>query len=255
MNWDTFLFFGMASIIFGLAATFSIFIKNDTKWCIGFTTAQIAVLALFIVGFWISIERPPFKTMGETRLWFSFFMPVAALFTYSVWKYKYVIAYGTVLSTVFILINILKPEMHSKELMPALQSPYFIPHVAIYMLAYAFMGGSFVLGIAYLFKNNDKIFPIINHLVLIGIVGLGIGMIVGSLWAKEAWGTFWSWDPKETWALATWLCYFMYYYLQKEFPHRKKIAITILIIAFLSLQICWVGVNYLPSASSSVHAY
>ncbi len=255
ITWDHFAYFGIASTAMGVIASYCSFFPKKERGLYLFSWLQIVIFASFLTLFWITIERPPFKTMGETRLWFSFFMPVAGLFSYYFWKYKWIIPYSTILSTVFIIINIAKPEIHSKELMPALQSVYFVPHVAIYMFAYAFLGGSFVLGIASLIKKNDNLFPLINSFVLIGISGLGIGMLLGSLWAKEAWGTYWNWDPKETWALVTWFGYLFYYHLRIRFANKKKLAIFVLVFSFLALQVCWYGVNYLPSAKKSIHSY
>lgn len=101
----------------------------------------------FILGMWISLERPPMRTMGETRLWYSFFLPLAGLITYVRWKYKWILSFSCILSLVFICINIFKPEIHNKTLMPALQSPWFAPHVIVYMFAYAMLGAAVVMAV------------------------------------------------------------------------------------------------------------
>lgn len=101
----------------------------------------------FIFGMWISLERPPMRTMGETRLWYSFFLPLAGLITYVRWKYKWILSFSCILSLVFICINIFKPEIHNKTLMPALQSPWFAPHVIVYMFAYAMLGAAVVMAV------------------------------------------------------------------------------------------------------------
>ena len=81
-------------------------------------------------------------------------------------------------------------------------------------------------------------------------------MLFGAIWAKEAWGHYWSWDPKETWAAATWLGYLLYIHLRKHQPESHTAALGIVIFAFVLLQICWFGINYLPAAQgSSIHVY
>ena len=81
-------------------------------------------------------------------------------------------------------------------------------------------------------------------------------MLFGALWAKEAWGHYWSWDPKETWAAITWLAYLVYIHYRQLPRQRARLAHWMLIISFLLLQMCWWGINYLPSAQgSSVHTY
>ena len=83
-----------------------------------------------------------------------------------------------------------------------------------------------------------------------------VGMIFGALWAKEAWGHYWSWDPKETWAAITWWAYLVYLHLRLRYPQRQAEALLLLVAAFVLLQVCWWGINYLPSAQgASVHTY
>lgn len=79
-----------------------------------------------------------------------------------------------------------------------------------------------------------------------------IGMLTGSVWAWQAWGDYWAWDPKENWAAVTWFVALMFLHLKDR---GNKKALTIAIIAFLALQITWYGVDYLPSATNSMHTY
>ena len=167
------------------------------------TVVGTMLFAVFIMGLWYSLERPPLRTMGETRLWYSFFMPVAGLLTYARWRYKWVLSFSTLMAAVFIGINLLKPEIHSKALMPALQSPWFAPHVIVYMFAYALLGATVLLALWMLYRGSDLEIEMVDNLVNVGVVFLTIGMLFGAIWAKEAWGHYWSWDPKETWAATT----------------------------------------------------
>jgi ABC-type transport system involved in cytochrome c biogenesis permease subunit len=81
-------------------------------------------------------------------------------------------------------------------------------------------------------------------------------MLFGALWAKEAWGHYWTWDPKETWAAITWVSYLVYIHLRLSKPLKYKTALIIMLFSFLFLQMCWYGINYLPSAKgNSVHVY
>lgn len=145
--------------------------------------------------------------------------------------------------------------------MPALQSPWFAPHVIIYMFAYALLGGAFVMAVYLLFFKKSKIvthkeLDITDNLVYIGWAFLSLGMLTGALWAKEAWGHYWAWDPKETWAAATWLAYLTYIHYRLRKNCNLEVAMWILIINFALLQMCWWGINYLPSAQGvSVHTY
>ena len=103
---------------------------------------------------------------------------------------------------------------------------------------------------------TDEESDITDNLVYVGLAFLTVGMLFGALWAKEAWGHYWSWDPKETWAAITWLAYLVYVHYRNLPHHRERLALWMLIVSFILLQMCWWGINYLPSAQgSSVHTY
>lgn len=258
MNWNYFIFFAVISLLFWAAGAWAGW-KDSKAMAFVTTGCGLLVFFAFIVLMWISLERPPLRTMGETRLWYSFFLPLAGIIVYSRWRYKWILSFSTILSAVFIGINLFKPEIHNKTLMPALQSPWFAPHVIVYMFAYALLGAAFVMAIYLLFfkkKYAEEELDICDNLVYVGWAFLTIGMLFGALWAKEAWGTYWAWDPKETWAAATWLAYLVYIHYRLKRRSAAHIALWILIVNFLLLQMCWWGINYLPSAQgSSVHTY
>ena len=267
VTWDIFIWFGAASVLTSAVAAVLAMTSGPGRYssparsrlrhnsAITLSLLSLIILAVFISGLWLSLERPPLKTMGETRLWYSFFALTAGLFTYVRWKYRWILSFSTVLATVFILINILRPEIHDQTLMPALQSPWFIPHVTVYMFSYSFLGCAFLLALVGLFKPKADVMPAADTLIYIGMAFLTVGMLSGALWAKEAWGHYWNWDPKETWALVTWLSYMMYIHLRLLGKGSRKALCAVIIFSFLCLQMCWWGVNYLPSAQDSVHVY
>ena len=215
----------------------------------------LIIFGAYIALMWISLGHPPLRTMGETRLWYSFFLPLVGLITYARWHYRWILLFSTMLSTVFVCVNLFKPEIHSKTLMPALQSPWFAPHVIVYMFAYATTGAATLMALWQLFRKQDHL-TAIDNLTRVGLSFLTIGMLFGALWAKEAWGTYWSWDPKETWAAGTWLCYLIYMHLRSSRPRSVRPALLWLLVCFVCLQMCWWGINYLPSAQGmSAHTY
>ena len=258
MIWDRFIYFAVVALLcWAVGAVFAW--KGKAKPAIGLTLVGIGVFLAYILMMWIELERPPLRTMGETRLWYSLFLPMAGLFIYSRWRYKWILTFSTVMTTVFICINLFKPEIHDKTLMPALQSPWFAPHVIVYMFAYALLGAAFLVAVWMLFKREksyDVTFTTLDNLVNVGLAFMTFGMLFGALWAKEAWGHYWSWDPKETWAAATWLAYLCYIHYRRYPLHRPVAALWIVIVSFALLQMCWWGINYLPAAQgASVHTY
>lgn len=259
MIWSYFFVFALVSVVLWAIGAWAAWCDRRT---LTFTTTSLglAVFFAYILIMWITLERPPLRTMGETRLWYSFFLPLAGIIVYSRWQYKWILSFSTILASVFICINVFKPEIHSKTLMPALQSPWFAPHVIVYMMAYALLGAAVVMAIYLLFikkdMNTDKEMEITDNLTYVGLSFMTLGMLMGALWAKEAWGHYWSWDPKETWAAITWLFYLVYVHYREYRPRTIRPALWMLLIGFCLLQMCWWGINYLPSAQGmSIHTY
>ena len=262
MIWEQFIYFAITAVLLWAVGAWAAW-RNKTALTYISTVIGLAVFFSFILMMWISLEHPPLRTMGETRLWYSFFLPLAGIIVYSRWKYKWILSFSTVLALVFICVNIFKPEIHSKTLMPALQSPWFAPHVIVYMFAYAVLGASTVMALYLLFikKNrvSDEEYEITDNLVYVGLAFMTIGMLFGALWAKEAWGHYWGWDPKETWALITMLVYAV----QLHWPWIKnKSQITnvksqivyhvLSVINFLFVLFTYFGVKYLLGG---LHSY
>ena len=167
-----------------------------------------------------------------------------------------------VIAASFFCVHHFMPILHSDTLVPALQSPWFKPHIIAYMLAYTLMASAAVIALYQLVRGVGKAHSLTSHfspltsIVFVGISLITIGMLFGALWAKEAWGHYWSWDPKETWAAITWFAYLVYVHYRQVPNHRPRLALWVLLISFVLLQMCWWGINYLPAAQgSSVHVY
>lgn len=259
MSWDSFVIYAIVSGLCWTTGAFLAF-KEHRNSAISISGIGSFVFMVFIIGLWISLERPPMRTMGETRLWYSFFLSIIGIVLYARCRYSWMLGFSTLMSVVFVCINLFKPEIHSKTLMPALQSPWFVPHVIVYMFSYAMMGAVTLFALYLWFRKKpeeatDKELAICDHLVRIGWAFLTLGMTMGALWAKEAWGDFWSWDPKETWAFATWLSYLFYLHLRPANKNQDFLFAWI-VFSFILLQMCWWGINFLPSAQgASIHTY
>lgn len=312
MSWDSFAWFALAASLFWISGAIVSVISKRRLPAAVLTGCGSAIFMTFIVGVWISLGRPPLRTMGETRLWFSLFLSLIGLVVYLRWRYRWVLPFGCLMAVMFASINIFKPEIHTEELMPALRSPWFVPHVIVYMFSYAVMGIATILAIRILWLTRrsaagsapatgsttpatvdataSPLSPsfqgdlrLCDTLVRMGWGFITMGIVMGALWAKQAWGDYWTWDPKETWAAATWLSYLLYMHLRQGSAlssvtsagseaiarqnspaievasHSNKAlhrTLFLLIFSFLLLQMCWWGVNYLPSAQGfSLHTY
>jgi len=176
----------------------------------------------------------------------------------------------------------LPPEMQeSSPLVPALQSNWLMMHVTVMILSYAALILGSLLSIGFLVITGGKEIEKIssstidkehsnsliseNKLSLtmaldnlsyrilgIGFPLLTIGILSGAVWANEAWGSYWSWDPKETWALLTWLVFAIYLHtrLTKGWEGRKPALIASL--GFITVWICYLGVNLI---GEGLHSY
>lgn len=256
MNWEVFPYFAVVSVVLSLGgALVALFKPRQAFVAQVLALAGIGVLGVFVAGFWVSLGRPPMRTMGETRLWYSLFVMMAGFFVYRRWNYRWLLLFTTVLSAVFCIINILKPEIHDATLVPALQSVYFIPHVAVYMFAYGILACSFILAVVGIFDKKNLYFDSMDNLVYIATGLLFLGLLTGALWAKEAWGDFWSWDPKETWAAVTAAGYLAYIHLRFTRASKSRWLYFVVVVSFLLLQMCWYGYKYLPSSGQSLHLY
>ena len=259
MTWNEYLWFAIPAMLCWLIAGVIAFRSEKNKLVDILTILGISIFGAFIIGLWIGQERPPLRTMGETRLWYSFFLALIGYITYKHWKYNWILGFSALVASVFVVINIVKPEIHSTNLMPALQSYWFVPHVTVYILSYSMLGAATIAAFVQLVnmkKNNidEKLYDFMDNIVYVGFGFLMLGLLMGALWAKEAWGHYWSWDPKETWAFVTCAAYLVYIHLRLQSKH-PKFTLWMLPLSFIMLMITWVGVNYLPAAQNSIHVY
>lgn len=164
-------------------------------------------------------------------------------------------------------------------LVPSLQSNWLMMHVSIMMLSYATLLIGSSLSLFYLCLNKFQEIKNLNNSSLISTIGqknqnekefltkvekwsskilsfgfplLTLGILSGAVWANEAWGSYWSWDPKETWAFITWLIFASYLHARFVKGWQGEKAAWIACIGFFSIWICYLGVNFL---GKGLHSY
>lgn len=219
------------------------------------------VIGGFILSLWHYLERPPLRTLGETRIWYAFFSGGIGMGLFLIYKYKWLLSYASLMGLLFLLLTCLHPETWNKTLMPALQSPWFVPHVVVYLFAYAVLGMATLAALWGIYLHYKKKQTLSCRLIATQLIGVGycfltLGLLFGALWAKAAWGHYWTWDPKETWAFISWIAYLIYMHYQFKKKEQKDIyAFQMIVAAFVLLLVCWFGVNYLPTSAMSVHTY
>lgn len=232
---------------------------------------------------WISNGYFPLSNLYESLL----FLAWCISFTQLVLENKYSnIIIGAISSPINLLIVsfagfVLPAEMQTAApLVPALRSNWLMMHVTVMMISYASLIIGSLLSVVFLIlSQKNKKYRINDNAMLIKtgkrsslakitllesidnlsyrVIGLGfplltLGIIAGAVWANEAWGSYWSWDPKETWALITWLIFASYLHsrLNKSWSGEKPAILAS--IGFLVVWICYLGVNFL---GKGLHSY
>ena len=201
------------------------------------------------------VERLPLANGAEFALCFSWFTVIIYIF-YEM-KSKNKNAGGIVMLIAALLIGsiiILMPNqlIDTKPLMPALKSPWLTSHVLTAVFAYGGFALAAGLAAMQLRRPVPKGDEWINRIIAISFIMLTLTIVLGAIWAEEAWGRYWSWDSKEIWAMITWIIYAIYLHL-----HRQKFWIgrnaNILVVAgFIVVLFTKYGVNFLLAG---LHSY
>ena len=172
------------------------------------------------------------------------------------WRLRIMLTCGFLMSGFFLLVShISQMDPQISHIMPVLNSPLLSVHVSIIMLAFALLSLTFISGITALtvriVSRHDNIATLqaLRHLSLLflypAIAALGIGIFVGAIWANVSWGEYWGWDPKEVWALITFMVYAIALH-PKMLPslQRPTAFHMFMVLAFLTILMTYFGVNY-----------
>ena len=215
---------------------------------------------------WHVAGYAPLSNLYETMVFVSMISIVAGFIFYrqSTVVYALAVVFG---GLILFASGLSRMDPQIGLLVPVLKSPWLIFHVSIIIISYGFFGISFLLGITNLIllkinaKQENKIISlrigklsIINEMSLwIGLSFLTVGTFLGAIWANESWGRYWSWDPKETWALITIIAYTIV--THTAFTHKRdnlKWLNAGSVIAFFCALMTYFGVNYFLSG---MHSY
>ncbi len=202
---------------------------------------------------WYHAGHVPLQNLFEVFLCLGMIYPVS-LFS------RYVLHVGGQSADILIGIIVLIPagfvfNAEPQKLPPALQSWLFAPHVAVYMLSYIFMAKAAYHGFLQLtgssfYTNGNFVQPEEStyRLICTGFPLLTLGLILGSVWGKLAWGDYWGWDPKELWGLACWMVYVGYlhfrYMFAGKFPKINSLWAIAGIVAIV-ITLLWVNLSRL----------
>jgi len=218
----------------------------------------------------MGIGHAPLSNMYESLVFFTWSIVLLYLVVEFIYKNKVIGAFAMPFAFGSMAYASLSPEFSDRitPLVPALQSNWLIAHVFTCFIGYAAFAVACGTGIMYLVKLRDKgdspnsllatlpplkvIDDITHKIILFGFIWLTAGIISGAVWANSAWGTYWSWDPKETWSLITWFVYASALHARFTRGWGAKRIAWISIIGFLAVIFTYYGVNFLLSG---LHSY
>lgn len=267
-------YFYYVSFVTSLAALVAYGLSQWRLWPKAFgpaiimTWINLLVLVAFFVLKYIELQYPPFRTLFQSLV----FLALTISLIYVIFEFFYRMAILGFLSHLFILLVLLyswfKMGTGSSQLPAALQSVWFIPHVVIYFFGYAALFLAAALAVIYLLYS-DKTFELItargkasvslngimHFMSIIGFVFISLGLVIGAIWAKEAWGDYWAWDPKENWSLITFLLYSVYFHLRRRKGLEQRALAKLLIVGFAAVMFTYLGMSLLPTAQQSEHVY
>jgi len=205
--------------------------------------------------------RAPFSNLYESLISFVWGFVVIYLIIEHIYKLNILGIFASGLSMAAILYASVLPK-EIEPLIPALQSHWLIFHVLCFVFAYGAFALSFGLGVFYLFlylrkKNLGHLNPVILEELIYKIIAFAfpwmtLGIITGAIWADKAWGSYWSWDPKETWSFITWLVYAAFLHARYNYKWKGTITAILAIAGFAVVMFTYFGVNFLLSG---LHSY
>jgi cytochrome c-type biogenesis protein CcsB len=211
----------------------------------------------------------PLSNMYESLIFFSWTIVLVYLLLELKYRQRIIGVFVTPFAFLAIALTSIIPGIDAKisPLVPALQSNWLAIHVITCFFGYAAFAVSFGISILYLIREKSEeakeggskwlpsalLLDEINYKsIIIGFPMLTLGIITGAAWANYAWGSYWGWDPKETWSLITWFIYAAFLHARFTRDWRGRKAALLSICGFAAVLFTYFGVNYLISG---LHSY
>ena len=260
----------LSSIIlaaYGLAVILYLWALIGKAKVLGKTAFKLAVIGIAIQGISIIVQsiqlhRPPFTVMESITFtaWAMMVIGLAMEYRYRITVFG---AFASMVGVIVIASSLILPGNSPTPMLAMLQNQWSAIHIASCLIAYASFALAFIAAMVYMLQDRMLKAKRINTLqqslppldlgdrlaykmVAFGFPMLTLGVITGALWAQTAWGKYWQWDPKETWALITWLVYAAYLHLRLVRGERGKWANRLLVVGFACVLLTFFGTNLLP---------
>ena len=263
------LFTGAMCLYFAAMIVYFLFtaLKKEklSKLAIGVQALALLLHTAALVCRGIGAGRLPLTNQYEFAASFAWGLCLVSLIF--ILKFRFPVL-GTFLTPlIFLVIGYAAMQSREvKDLMPSLRSNWLGFHVSTAIIAYGSFGVSAVVSAIFLCRtrmrdesfwgqhvpNREKLDLISYRSVCLGLLFLTFTILTGAIWAERAWGSYWSWDPKETWSLITWIIYAVYLHLRVNRGWRGTSAAVFAVIGFVCVLFTYVGVNTLLPG---IHSY
>lgn len=244
---------GSAAVLYVAACVLSIFSKRKKSasflyplfWTIGSSLSASVVALNFIKN-----GYAPFVSMYQVLVFLALCFGAAHL--YMIFAEKIDIAPFFAAGSAIVSVGVTAMNTGSVwHFPPALQSPFFIPHVICYMIAYSFAAVALAVIVASFTDKSLHKSGVACVRVLFPF--MTAGLFLGAIWANEVWGAYWSWDIKECWSLFTWLCYACALHFEKN-PYMKKFTRVFITLGFTGVITTFFFVNMMNANSPHVYS-
>jgi cytochrome c-type biogenesis protein CcsB len=225
-----------------------------------------AIILRWIESYQMGIGHAPLSNLYESLVFFGWAIGLALIIARYRFRADIIVLLGLpilflLMGSIFILVDRQIIDSQIRPLIPALQSNWLVMHVVTCFLGYAGFAVSFLAAILFLIVSGSEALQryftdvkildeIIYRSVLVGQPMLTLGIITGAIWADYAWGSYWSWDPKETWSLITWLVYSAFLHARFTRGWSGNRTAVLSVIGFGAVMFTYFGVNYLPGLHS-----
>lgn len=272
LSWVTFIYFAaFVFYLFRMVLGREFWGKLATWTALAGLVAQsVALIIRWKTSYDLGMGHAPLSNFYESLIFFAW--TIVLLYLLMEWRLKNRSIGTFVLPIAFLIMAYasIAPGINQKiePLIPALQSNWLTSHVLTCFLGYAAFTVAFALGIMFFIKTASgadsspagmfvrwmpseyQMDELMYSCAALGFIFLTLGIVTGSVWAHYAWGSYWSWDPKETWSLITWLVYAAMLHVRLVRGWRGKRMAVMAIIGFGCVLFTYLGVNLLPSLHS-----
>lgn len=195
----------------------------------------------------------PFVSMFQVLIFISVcFFPIYCYVTY-VGKCKGYESYFILASAVLMTGPLFMDKNAAWSFPPALNSPWFIPHIMVYMIAYSLAVVAFMMTLSGLLKESEADHKAVYVCIRCLFPFMTCGMFFGAIWANQVWGDFWAFDIKECWSLVTWLIYMVYLHCYRK-PRLRKYCSVLAILGLLGVVVTFFFANVV-GGDNSMHSY